>query len=217
MAGTVRVVLVEDHPVVRAGTRLVIDRQAELEVVGETGTVAGALRLVANAGPDVVVQPLRLEGRLCGTRLCAAIKDWPASPAVVVFTAFAAPGHVAAALLAGADAYVHKGAEPGSLLEAVRAAHARAGPGAGRDPSVAERPGIDAGGPARLARVAAAADLTPRERQVLGLMLQHLSNDQIARELYLGLPTVKTHVRQVLRKLGCTDRPALFRAVGVSA
>ncbi|TRW47322.1 response regulator [Georgenia yuyongxinii] len=220
MAGTVRVVLVEDHPIVRAGARLVIERHRELGVVGETGTVTGALRLVVDAGPDVVVLPMRLQGRLCGTSLCAAIKDRPAPPAVVVFTAFAAPEHAAAALLAGADGFVHKGAEPASLLQAVRAAHVRPGPGPGVEEDPGSRPGEapaePAGGPARLVRAAAGAGLTRREREVLCLMLQHLSNDHIARDLYLGLPTVKTHVRHVLRKLGLAHRAELFRAAGLT-
>jgi NarL family two-component system response regulator LiaR len=202
--GVIRVVLVEDQPVARAGMRAVIGAEPDLAVVGEARTLPDALALAG--GADVVVQELLLGGRPRGAQLCATIKALPTPPAVLVYTASTSMGDVAASYLSGADGFVHKRAEPESLLEGIRGTHA------GR--RVWRAGQSDDGAVAALARTLAAAGLTGRERQVLTLMLQRLGNAEIADELYLGLPTVKTHVRHVLRKFGVTRREDLAAVLG---
>ncbi|GAA4288799.1 response regulator transcription factor [Georgenia daeguensis] len=196
------IVLVDDHPVVRLGLRAVLAEEPDLAVVGEAARVEDAVRAVDLRRPDLVVLDVRLEGRSSGPDLCRTLKELPARPAVLVLTARAAAEEITAMYLAGADSFVDQTMPPDQLVATVRATLEgrrvwvpRPRPAGGRG-----RPGAD-----RLRE-----RLTPREREVLSLLLQRRTNAEIADTLRLGLPTVKTHVSAVLRKLGLARRLDLF-------
>jgi len=196
------IVLVDDHPVVRLGLRALLAEEPDLAVVGEAARVEDAVRAVDLRRPDLVVLDVRLEGRPSGPDLCRTLKDLPARPAVLVLTARAAAEEVTSMYLAGADSFVDQTMPPDELVATVRATLdgrrvwvPRPRPSAGH-----VRPGAE-----RLRE-----RLTPREREVLGLLLQRRTNAEIAGALRLGLPTVKTHVSAVLRKLGLARRLDLF-------
>ncbi|MCK6212246.1 response regulator transcription factor [Georgenia sp. EYE_87] len=197
-----QIVLVDDHPVVRLGLRALLAEEPDLAIVGEAARIEDAVRAVDLRRPDLVVLDVRLEGRPAGPDLCRTLKGLPVRPAVLVLTARAAAEEVTAMYLAGADSFVDQTMAPDELVATVRATLD------GRRVWVPHpRPPVGRGG--------AGADrlrehLTPREREVLGLLLQRRTNAEIARALHLGLPTVKTHVSAVLRKLGLTRRLDLF-------
>jgi DNA-binding NarL/FixJ family response regulator len=196
----VRILLVEDHPIVRLGLRTAIEAEPDMTVAGEAETAEDAVRAVARLRPDLVILALRLEGELSGPGVCREIKERPRPPAVLVYTAFDSAADASASYLAGADGFLHRRTAPDRLLGSIRDTHAGRRVWVPRE-QVAE-PGAAGQDPA--------AELTPRERQVLGLILLRCSNVQIAERLGLRLPTVKTHVRGLLRKLGVRSRRDLF-------
>lgn len=198
MGHEIRVALVEDRPVLRLGLRTLVGAAPGMVVAAEAAGAEEAL--AAAAGVDVVVHPVALAGA-SGPDLCRRLKELLPPPGVVVYTSSAAERDVAAAYLAGADGYVHESAAPEVLLDAVRRVAA-----GGRVWAAAPAP------PGPWAAAAAEEALTRREREVLGLLLQRRTNREIAEALVVGLPTVKTHVRGVLRKLGLARRGDLFRA-----
>ncbi len=196
-----RILLVEDHPIVRLGLKAAIETQPDMRVVGEAETAADGARAARALRPAVVVLALRLEGELCGPDLCREIKRAARPPAVLVYTAFDSAADASASYLAGADGFLHRRTAPDRLLTSIRDTHAgrrvwvpREHPG--ESPTTATSP--------------PSARLTPREHEVLGLILLRNTNAQIAERLSLALPTVKTHVRGVLRKLGAGSRRDLF-------
>ena len=197
-----QIVLVHDHPVVRLGLRAVLADEPDLTVVGEATSAPGAVRAVSHHRPDLVVLDVRLEGRLLGPYLCRTLKSGPDGPAVLVLAARAAATEMTAMYLAGADSFVDQATPAGELVATVRATLD------GRRVWVPRPPPTDG---APWPRPDAPEHLTPREREVLGLLLQRLTNAEIATELHLGMPTVKTHVSAVLRKLCLTRRLDLFR------
>jgi DNA-binding NarL/FixJ family response regulator len=202
---TIRVVIVDDQPLVRAGFRMVLGSQPDLAVVGEAGDGAEALRLLATVPADVVVMDLRMpvmDGVAATRELCAG----PASPRVLALTTFDTDEDAFAALQAGASGFLLKTAPPEELLAAIRAV-------AGGDAVVAPRVTrrlLDrfAGQLVPAVRVPAPglASLTDREREVLLLVAQGLSNAEIAGRLYLAETTVKAHVGRILAKLELRDR-----------
>ncbi|MPZ60827.1 MAG: response regulator [Propionibacteriales bacterium] len=202
MPGAFRIMLVEDHPVVRLGVKTVIDAQPDMEVVGEAETAADAVLLATRIVPDVVILALRLEGRLCGVEVCRELKNLPHAPVVLIYTSFNTSEDVASSFLSGADGFVYKGAESGRLLTSVRSTCT------GKRVWVADATTHEH--TSRLRRAVEESGLTPREREVLGFMLQHYTNSQIAKELYIELSTVKTHVSNILRKLDLSSRHQLF-------
>lgn len=202
--GTVRVVLVDDQTLVRAGFRMVLDYQDDIEVVGEAGDGAEALRLLRTTTADVVVMDLRMpvmDGVAATTRICAA----GPSPRVLVLTTFDTDQEAFAALRAGASGFLLKSVPPEELLSAIRVV---ASGEAVVAPRVTRRL-LD-----RFARqlvpAAAAPDrlpgLTEREREVLLLVAQGLSNGEIGGRLHVAEATVKTHVGRILAKLELRDR-----------
>ncbi|MFE7405006.1 response regulator [Isoptericola sp. NPDC057559] len=211
-AAAVRVVLVDDEPLVRAGLRVILDAEPDLEVVGEAGDGSEVPQVVAQARPDVVLMDVRMP-RVDGIAATRAVvgADRPGVPAprVLVLTTFENDDHVLDALHAGAQGFLLKRARPEEVADAVRLV-ARGDsllfPDAMRR-LVAARGSDDAGDALRDAR------LTEREGEVLRLMATGLSNAEIAGELYLGVETVRTHVGNVLAKLGVRDRTqAVVRA-----
>jgi len=193
----IRLLVVDDHPVVRAGMVAVLGEEDDFDVVGEAANGAEALALVPRLAPDVVLMDLRMPV-MDGAEATARITGLPSAPRVLVLTTYDTDADIVRAVEAGACGYLLKDAPTGVLADAIRRA-ARgetvlAAPVAAR---LAER----RRGPAR-------PDLTLRELDVLRLVARGLSNADIGRELFIGEATVKTHLIRAFAKLGVTDRTA---------
>ncbi|HEY2241941.1 MAG TPA: response regulator transcription factor [Streptosporangiaceae bacterium] len=196
---TIRVVIADDHRVVRDGLSYLFRHEPDIEVVGEAGDGEQALRVVAATRPDVLLLDL-LMPKLDGHGVLAGLGGLAHQPAVVVLTSITDDDHLVRALHAGATSYLLKTAAADDVVAAIQAAAA--------DTANLSRDLL-----ARLTRSLQkppAPDplqaLSPREREVLGLVTRGYSNRQIARELGIGDETVKTHVSSVLAKLGVQDR-----------
>lgn len=199
---TLKIVLVEDHPIVRLGLATVLSAHDDLGVVAEAADPETAMEAVAKTSPDLVILPLRLGGVRGGLELCRELKSLERGPRVMMYTSYTGHTDAMLAFLSGADSFLTKDHPEGRLVETVRAT--------GRGNRVWNDT-ADTGASARNIeeRVRGAA-LTGREQEVLGFMLQRFTNADIARELFVGVPTVKTHVSNVLQKLGIESRKALF-------
>jgi len=194
LADPIRVLVVDDHRVVREGLRSFLDVQDDLEVVGEAADGESAVAQAEALRPDVILLDLRMPG----ADGVAALRELSArgNPArVLVVTSFTEPAAVLPAVRAGAAGYVYKDVDPPALAAAIRSVHL------GHTLLHPEVARVLAGGP-----VPDAARLTPREREVLTEVGRGRSNREIARALGLAEKTVKTHVSAVLAKLGVQDR-----------
>jgi len=197
----IRVLLVDDHAVVREGLRAFLELQDGIEVVGEAGDGEEAVTEASRLEPDVILMDLVMP-KLDGVGAMRRLRELVPSARVVVLTSFLEDQRLLPAIQAGAAGYLLKNTEPAELARALRAAHKGE---AIIDPTVAAR------------LVSALADgsrtgrderdqLTRREREVLELIVRGRSNKRIALELGIAEKTVKTHVGHVLAKLGVTDR-----------
>ncbi|WP_439679582.1 response regulator [Embleya sp. MST-111070] len=201
---TIRVVLVDDQPVVRAGLRMLITDIADIDVVGEAGTGADAVRLVDELGPDVVVMDIRMPvmDGIEATRIITAKS--PASR-VIVLTTFDEDENVYGALRAGAAGFLVKDMVLEDIIAAIRVVSAG---DALIAPAVTRRLIRDfadrAPTPTRPRR--RIEGITDREREVLILIARGLSNAEIAAELYITMATTKSHVARLLSKLTARDR-----------
>jgi DNA-binding NarL/FixJ family response regulator len=198
MAARIRVLVVDDHPVVRQGLRTFLDLQGDMTVVAEAADGAAAVTAALEHHPDVVLLDLRMPGT-DGASALRAFRDHDVPAKVLVVTSFTDPSAVVPALRAGAAGYVFKDVDPPALAAAIRAVHA------GHvlmNADVARLLAGGAGGPATTAGTA----LTPRERAVLAEIARGRSNREIARTLNVAEKTVKTHVSAILTKLGVADR-----------
>ncbi|MBL7258275.1 response regulator [Paractinoplanes lichenicola] len=200
----IRLVLVDDQQLVRAGFRMVLDFQDDMTVVGEAGDGAEALRLLRTTEADVVVMDLRmpvLDGVAATRQICAA----GPRPRVLVLTTFDTDEEAFAALQAGASGFLLKSVPPEELLSAIRVV---ASGEAVVAPRVTRRLLDRFAG--RLVPTAGSpsppADLTDREHEVLLLVAQGLSNLEIGARLQVAEATVKTHIGRILAKLGLRDR-----------
>ncbi|SDY39017.1 DNA-binding response regulator, NarL/FixJ family, contains REC and HTH domains [Amycolatopsis xylanica] len=201
MVSTIGVLLVDDEQLIRAGLRAIVDSEPDLAVVGEAADGAEVPGLVAKLRPDVVLMDVRMadvDGITATAHLLSATEK---PPKVIVVTTFENDDYVYDALRVGASGFVLKRARGEEIVGAIRTVHA----------------GESLLFPAAIRRLAARngqvtgdglvrANLTEREREVLRLVASGLSNGEIASALFLGVQTVKTHVGNVLAKLGARDR-----------
>ncbi len=198
----IRVLVVDDHPVVRAGLVGMLAAEDDVEVVGEAGDGDEALARVAVLSPDVVLMDLRMP-RTDGAAATARIVATHPSSKVLVLTTYDTDGDIVRAVEAGATGYLLKDTPRAQLVEAVRSA--------ARGETVLA-PSVAARLFTRL-RTPPAEALTPREVEVLAGVARGLTNAEIGRELYIGEATVKTHLLRAFAKLGVDDRT---RAVTVA-
>jgi DNA-binding NarL/FixJ family response regulator len=205
---TIRVVLADDQPLIRAGLRRLIARTPDIDVVGEAGTGAEAVRLARNADPDVVVMDIRMPGMdgIEATRLITA-RAGDTRARVLVLTTFDDDDYVYGALRAGASGFLVKDMAVEDFLAAIRvvaAGDAMIAPAVTRR-LIAQFAGQ--GGSTRAPREL--AGITDREREVLRLVGLGMSNAEIAAALYISAGTAKTHVAHLLAKLNARDRVQL--------
>jgi DNA-binding NarL/FixJ family response regulator len=204
MSSSVRVVLVDDQSLFRAGIRMMIDSQPDLEVVGEAGDGAEALRVVRQTRPDVVLMDIRMPV-MDGLAATAELLTEAAPPKVVMLTTFDLDEAAARAIRQGASGFLLKDADPEFLLAAIRTVHA----GSAVIAASATRD-LFAHFAAETRPVPPAfADLTEREREIFALAARGLSNAEIAAREYLSEATVKTHISRILAKLALRDRVQL--------
>jgi len=205
---TVRVVLTDDQPLVRAGLRMLIADTPDLDVVGEAGTGAQAVQLVRDLRPDVVVMDIRMPGMdgIDATRMITA--DHPAAR-VVVLTTFDDDDYVYAALRAGASGFLVKDMALEDILAAIRIVAAG---DALIAPSVTRRLIAQFAGGPKPPPPREIDGITEREREVLVMVGRGLSNAEIAASLFISTATAKAHVARLLAKLGARDRVQLVIA-----
>ncbi|PJJ73568.1 DNA-binding NarL/FixJ family response regulator [Diaminobutyricimonas aerilata] len=200
----IRVLLADDQDLVRGGFRVILETEPGIAVVGEARDGVEAVRLADELRPDVICMDVQMPN-LDGLEATRRIRDSGNPAAVAILTTFDRDDYLFEALSAGASGFLLKNASPEKLIEAVQslaAGDALLAPDVTR--RVIER---FAGGPISGAVPSPAVDdLTDRELEVLGLVARGMSNAEIAKHLFLGEATVKTHVSKVLMKLGLRDR-----------
>ncbi|MDH6127058.1 response regulator transcription factor [Kitasatospora sp. GP82] len=202
----IRVLLVDDHPVVRRGLRAMVDDLPDVVAVGEAAEGAEALRLLespdsALGRPDVVLMDLQMGAGMHGVEATRRITALPDPPAVLILTTYSTDADILAAVEAGATGYLLKDAPPEELAAAV---HAAARGEAVLAPPVAAR---------LLGRVRAGRPtLSPREAEILRLLAEGLANRQISKRLFISEATVKTHLVHIYDKLGVDSRTAAIAA-----
>lgn len=204
---SVRVMVVDDHPMMRAGLTALLDTDPTFEVVAAVGTTTEALAAVARVRPDVVLMDLQFNRAFEGARATRGIRGLPDPPAVLILTNFDTDADIIEAIEAGAAGYLLKDAAPEDILAAIRAAAAGE---TALAPSVATR---------LIARMQQPhSALSARELEVLALVASGHSNTDIARQLHLSETTIKSHLAHIYPKLGVNSRTAAVakaRALGI--
>jgi DNA-binding NarL/FixJ family response regulator len=197
MMRPIRLLVADDHPVVRDGLRAMLATQPDMELVGEAATGTQAVERARALRPDVVLMDLQMPD-LDGPAAIAALREQVPEVGVLVLTTYGTDADITRAVDAGATGYLLKDAPREQLFAAIRAA---ARGEAVLSPSVATRV---------LGRMRAPAEeaLSPRELEILGAVARGLSNKDIGRQLYVSEATVKTHLLRVFSKLGVDDRTA---------
>lgn len=198
---TIRLLLADDHPIVRAGLRAVLETEPGFEVVAEAATAEEATELADTLSIDVVLMDLQFGAGMPGAEATAAITARPGAPRVLILTTFHTDADIRAAIEAGAIGYLLKDAPQEELTAAVRAAAA----------------GKSALAPAIAMRVmgrmhGSSETLSPRETEVLQLVAEGLSNQQISQRLFLSQATVKSHLAHIYTKLDADSRTAAVAA-----
>jgi DNA-binding NarL/FixJ family response regulator len=207
---TIRVLLVDDQPLLRGSFTYLINSTPDLEVVGEAGSGRRAVELARETRADVVLMDIRMPDMdgLTATRLITTDEDL-AGVRVLILTTFEIDEYVYGALRAGASGFLGKSAEPGELLDAIRVVHrgdALLSPAAVKSLIARFLASPEHADPPANGRLAV---LTEREREVLALVAEGLSNDDIAQRLFVSPQTVKTHVNRTMVKLAAHDRAQL--------
>jgi DNA-binding NarL/FixJ family response regulator len=211
----IRVALVDDQQLVRAGFRMVIDSQPDLHVVAEAGDGDEAVRLLTPLRPDVVLMDVRMPGTDGLTATARLAEAWArpsasgAQSRIIVLTTFDLDEYVLEAIRAGASGFLLKDAPPEEMLGAIRTVHrgdAVIAPSSTRRLLEHMSTALTGDAPADPADDARLGSLTEREREVLVLMARGRSNTEIGTDLFVAEATVKTHVGRVLAKLGARDR-----------
>ncbi|MEV7757679.1 response regulator transcription factor [Microbacterium sp. NPDC089180] len=203
----IRVVIADDHPVVRAGVRALLDAEADIEVAGEAATPDEAVALSERLAPELVLMDLQFGDRAAGAEATRRVRALAAPPYVLVLTNYDTDGDILGAVEAGASGYLLKDAPPHELLAGVRAAAAGQSALA---PAIAGR---------LLARMREPrVTLSAREIEVLHLVARGASNADVAALLHITDATVKSHLAHVFSKLGVTSRTGAVsaaRALGI--
>jgi DNA-binding NarL/FixJ family response regulator len=203
----IKVLLVDDQPLLRMGFRLVLEAQQDIEVVGEAGDGGEAIEQVARWRPDVVLMDVRMPGT-DGIEATERIARMPEPPRILILTTFDLDEYAFAALRVGAAGFLLKNSQPAELIAGIRTVAAGDGVVSPRiTRRLIETFAGQAHGPVRTGPPDERLDrLTEREREVLVQMARGFSNAEIAAELSLSEATVKTHVSRILPKLGLRDR-----------
>lgn len=193
----IRVLIADDHPVVRAGLRALLDAEDDLEVVGEAATPSAAVALAESLGPELVLMDLQFGQDATGADATRRIRALDAAPYVLVLTNYDSDGDILGAVEAGASGYLLKDAPPHELVAAVRAA---ASGQSALAPAIAGR---------LMARMRSPqVALSAREIEVLRLVAEGASNGDVAARLHISDATVKSHLVHVFSKLGVSSRTA---------
>jgi DNA-binding NarL/FixJ family response regulator len=202
----VKVLLVDDDPLVRAGLRMILSSANDIEIVGEVRDGAGAVDAVTTHRPDVVLMDIRMP-ELDGIAATELVRALPDPPQIIVLTTFHADDYVLRALRAGAGGFLLKDTAPAEIINAVRLVHAGE---AMLSPAVTRTLlGLMADGSAAARRATAQAkleQLTEREREVAVAVGAGASNADVATQLYMSEATVKAHVSRLLAKLDAANR-----------
>lgn len=199
---TVRLLIVDDHPVVRAGMVAMLSEEAGLEIVGEAANGAEALGLIPRLRPDVVLMDLRMPV-MDGAEATARIIGQPDAPQVLVLTTYDTDADIIRAVEAGARGYLLKDAPPRQIADAIlRAARGE----------TVLAPTVAAKLADRMRAGHEEPELTARETEVLALVAQGQTNAEVGRSLFIGEATVKTHLLRAFAKLGVNDRTAAVTA-----
>ena len=197
----IRAAIVEDHGLTRAGIKTALEATREIEVVGEAADGNAGYTEILRAHPDVAVLDIGLPG-IDGIELTRRLRVEMRELRIVILTMHDLDSEILAALAAGADAYVVKASDPSNLITAVQVV---ADGGAYFDPQIAHIVLRYFGAPSP-AKPPADNPLTPRELEILKLVAEGVGNAEIGQRLYLGLGTVKGHIRDILEKLSAADR-----------
>lgn len=192
LADGIRVLIVDDHPMLRDGIRGVIDRQADMTVIGEAGSGEDGVRLAGELAPDVIIMDIQMPG-MDGIAAIGAIRRAHPQTAILVLTTYPGDRQAFRALKAGASGYMLKSCIRSELIDAIRAVRDGLRP-------IDEEVGFDEQNPRR------EPVLTEREIEVLRLVADGHPNKQIARLLSVSVDTVKVHLKHIFEKLGAADR-----------
>jgi len=208
---SIKILLVEDHTMTRMGLQLVLEKVEDITVVGEADNGEKAVEMAKELTPDVILMDIGLPG-IDGIEATQRIKDLKIPSNILVFTSRDNEDDIFAALSAGATGYIMKGANPDQIVASIRAISEGT---AWLDPAIAkvvlrnitQKSQQNTNSPAKNpSKMALAAGLTEREMEVLGLIVEGLSNAQIAERLFITRATAKAHVHSILQKLCVDDR-----------